>query len=321
VAIALTMFTGTVSAYSNDEKVIDWKENRVTETYLSHAETVEEFIEEQNIEIFEGDRIFIDENEVTDKLSTALKSGDDLSIKRAFGIDVVIDGVTHEILVTDEKVKDIEAIFAEELGNEYKLMSKFLPSSPVRKDMVLEYVTTKYEVSVVNSPEPFETEYVDNEEIPYGEFKVVQEGAAGVRATTYTRKYVGGEFDSDSETYEIIQEPVKRIIERAPGFVSIYDIGEIKYSKTMEMNVSAYSPSCAGVNDITASGTQVRRGVCAVDTSVIPFGTKIFVPGYGVAVAEDRGGAIKGNKLDLFMESYSEARQWGRKNLTVYILE
>lgn len=320
VAIALTILTGSVSAYSNDEKVIDWKENKVTETYLSHAETLEEFIAEQNIEIFEGDRIFLEDKEITD-MATALKSGDDLSVKRAYPIDVIIDGVTYETLVTDEKVKDIEAKYAEQLGEKYEFKSSFTQNSPVRKDMVLEYETTRYEVEVIEVPEKFETVYVDNPDVPIGEFVVTQEGADGVRTYTYTRTFIGGKYSKIEETSEITTEPVNRIIERAPGFVSIYEIGEIKYTKTMEMNVSAYTPYCAGVDDVTASGTQVRRGVCAVDTSVIPFGTKIFVPGYGVAVAEDRGGAIKGNKLDIYMESYSEAIKWGRRNLTVYILE
>ena len=58
----------------------------------------------------------------------------------------------------------------------------------------------------------------------------------------------------------------------------------------------------------------------AVDSSVIPLGSKVYVEGYGVAIASDTGGAIKGNKIDLFMNSESECLQFGRRPVTVTIL-
>ena len=65
---------------------------------------------------------------------------------------------------------------------------------------------------------------------------------------------------------------------------------------------------------ITASGTRAHRGTAAADTKFYPFGTVLYVPGYGYATVEDRGGAIKGpHRLDLWFSSAREARQWGRK--------
>lgn len=69
----------------------------------------------------------------------------------------------------------------------------------------------------------------------------------------------------------------------------------------------------------TASGTQARHGTIAADTSVLPFGTIIEVPGYGYGRVEDRGGAIKGGKLDLWFSSHDAALKWGRKKLTVRV--
>ena len=63
------------------------------------------------------------------------------------------------------------------------------------------------------------------------------------------------------------------------------------------------------------------RGIVAVDPHVIPYYTKMYVPGYGVAMAGDTGGAIVGNRIDLFMDSYEEAINWGRRDVEVYILE
>ena len=63
------------------------------------------------------------------------------------------------------------------------------------------------------------------------------------------------------------------------------------------------------------------RGVVAVDPKVIPLGSRVYVPGYGVAIAADTGGAIKGGRLDVCVNSVSEAYSWGVRNVTVYVLE
>ena len=109
-----------------------------------------------------------------------------------------------------------------------------------------------------------------------------------------------------------------------------------------EMNVSAYSNSRKDTNwkrnwllqpviasgpdkgkpkkvGVTASGTKARHGTIAADTTRYPFGTVMFVPGYGWGRVEDRGSAIKGDKLDLWHSSRKKARAWGRKQLTVTI--
>ncbi len=70
---------------------------------------------------------------------------------------------------------------------------------------------------------------------------------------------------------------------------------------------------------VTASGTMARRGTVAADTRHLPFGTIVHVPGYGWGRVEDRGGAIKGNKLDLFFDSHQQALNWGRQPLPVQI--
>lgn len=89
------------------------------------------------------------------------------------------------------------------------------------------------------------------------------------------------------------------------------------YKKTFV--VTAYAPGDKGVGTRTASGKRVRRGHVAVDTRHIKFGTKMYIPGYGHAVAEDRGGAIKGNRIDVYMTSRGEAVRWGRRKVTVTV--
>jgi 3D (Asp-Asp-Asp) domain-containing protein len=71
---------------------------------------------------------------------------------------------------------------------------------------------------------------------------------------------------------------------------------------------------------LTASGTMARRGTVAADPKYLPYGTHLFIPGYGYGVAEDRGGAIKGRRLDLFFPTHQEALRWGRRMVIVRIL-
>ena len=96
--------------------------------------------------------------------------------------------------------------------------------------------------------------------------------------------------------------------------------GMARYSDVYTMEASAYLPTDGGGGGITASGMVARRGVVAVDPDVIPLGTRLYIPGYGEAIAADTGGAIIGHKIDLCMESYHEAIQFGRRDVTVYVL-
>jgi 3D (Asp-Asp-Asp) domain-containing protein len=85
------------------------------------------------------------------------------------------------------------------------------------------------------------------------------------------------------------------------------------------------SGSLAGVRKkvgVCADGTKARRGTIAADTDFYPFGTQIYVPGYGVGAVHDRGSAIKGmHRLDLFFRSHDDAKEWGRQELTVVLLD
>jgi len=70
---------------------------------------------------------------------------------------------------------------------------------------------------------------------------------------------------------------------------------------------------------MTASGVKARHGTIAADTSLYPFGTVMYIEGYGYGRVEDRGGAIKGAHIDLYFDSHHEAEEWGRRNRRVKV--
>lgn len=95
------------------------------------------------------------------------------------------------------------------------------------------------------------------------------------------------------------------------------------YQKVLNMTATAYAPGYADNGrwgDLTYVGTTVRKGVVAVDPRVIPMGTKLWVEGYGYAVAEDQGSAIKGNRVDLAFNDYTTAKNYGIQDVKVFVL-
>ncbi|MED4227644.1 LysM peptidoglycan-binding and 3D domain-containing protein [Neobacillus cucumis] len=96
-------------------------------------------------------------------------------------------------------------------------------------------------------------------------------------------------------------------------------------SKEITVKATAYTASCEGCSGTTATGVDLNANpnakVIAVDPSVIPLGSKVYVEGYGVATAADTGGAIKGNRIDVFISSEQEALKFGKKEISVKILD
>lgn len=94
---------------------------------------------------------------------------------------------------------------------------------------------------------------------------------------------------------------------------------------TIAMKATAYTADCAGCSGITATGIDLRndrsKKVVAVDPNVIPLGSRVYVEGYGEAVAGDTGGAIKGNRIDLHVATTNAANNWGVRTVNVTILD
>ena len=104
----------------------------------------------------------------------------------------------------------------------------------------------------------------------------------------------------------------------APCYANGADGYDVAYS--LEMEATAYLPTDGGGDGITATGIPAQWGIVAVDPDVIPLGTRLYIPGYGEAIAADTGGAIEGHTIDLCMESYDDCMSFGRRMITVHVL-
>lgn len=93
------------------------------------------------------------------------------------------------------------------------------------------------------------------------------------------------------------------------------------------VKTTAYSTDDQSINvaawrdGMTATNKVVRKGIVAADWRVFPPGTLLYIPGYGEAVVEDKGGAVKGYHIDLFVDSYEEALKWGVREIEVYVIK
>ena len=146
---------------------------------------------------------------------------------------------------------------------------------------------------------------------------------------------ISGVYQVQSQTE--IKEKYKNNIDNNRQYANIYDtmikvspeqikpelVKEEKINNHIIMKASAYTKSKEeGTHKgITKSGVQVSRGIVSVDTRIIPLGTKLYIEGYGYATALDTGGAIKNDRIDLYMDTKKEAFEFGRQEVRVWIIE
>ena len=110
------------------------------------------------------------------------------------------------------------------------------------------------------------------------------------------------------------------------GIIVTADGKVYNYTHSMKVKATAYTHTDKGCDKITATGTTVHWGTVAVDPKLIPYGTKMFIVSndgkfvYGLSAAEDCGGSIKGNRIDLYMPTTSQCFSFGVRNCTIYFL-
>lgn len=170
---------------------------------------------------------------------------------------------------------------------------------------------------------PKTTIYQDDPETEAGEEKVLDEGSDGKKTKiikiTYSKD--GEEYLKELVSVETTPPKDKKILR---GTKIIWrtlatDDGEIKYWKKLRVYATHYDSHCPGCDETTAIGLKAGKGVIAVDPKVIPLRSKLYIPGYGPAVAGDTGGAIKGNIIDL---GFDDARTagWSARFVDIYLL-
>ncbi len=293
--------------------------------------TVKEVLEQTGIKVDKTDYVSMPFDAKLTKIHENV-----ISIKRAVPVSITVDGKVLDVKTYKDTVKEVLKDNNITVDSDDKFVGSQLGDKIV-SNMNISIVRVEEKTVTETSSIPFKTITKESNRLDKGVRNTVRQGKEGVREKLYKVVYEDGKQTAKQLIKDVIStNPLNCIVE--VGTVLNYKTsrGEtLRFSKVMDMRATSYTASFADTGKrpgepgfgITATGARVKRGIIAVDPRVIPLGTRVYieVPGkaadYGYAVAADTGGAIKGNKIDVYLESGSQVSAWGVKRVKVYILK
>lgn len=314
-ALIVTLsISGFVWAQKRVTVVIDGKSAQVK----SQATTVGDLLSESSVRYSRGDV-------VSPGLDSDVTSGMTIVVRHAIPVTLDLGGDKVRARVVGRTVADaLVAVGTDPSANTAvtpSLDTELRPNMTITAPEVFVRVT-KEQVSV-----PYTTETRKDPSLPKGRREVVAAGAAGSAVRVYRVVVTDGVASAPQLAAEtVVAEPVNRVVavgtSNRVARASVDGSGsKLTTGRRLRFVTTGYAAGSGGADHVTATGRRAVHGVIAVDPRVIPLGTRVYIPGYGRAIAADTGGAIKGRRIDLCFDSYGEAISWGRRPVTVIILD
>lgn len=264
----------------------------------------------------------------------------EIVIQRAQTITVDHCGETIEVISYGETVEDLLTRLGIPVYEDYRISHDL--SEQTQDGMTLSVTLVQEQEQTYTVELPFETTYGYDPLLAEGEEIVIVPGKVGQATRTDMVLFENGVESSRTMLEEtVVQQPSTQYVLKGTGenvgatrtrpligdgFIVTVDGRVLHYSHTAQFLASAYTKTDAGCDDITATGTTVHVGTVAVDPTVVPYFTRMYiitndgVYDYGISRAEDCGGAIQGARLDLYFDTTAECFQFGMRNCTVYFL-
>lgn len=312
VASGLMVFALTTSGFAFNDKTVTVMADGSAHTIKTHLSSTRGIAQDAGITLDPKDQVVIDTN--------TIQEGSTLTVVRALPITVTVNGKTKTIKTAAQTVQAV----ADELG--YKApnyITKQDANAAVVANMAIDIVkVAKHEVKQADRSIAVTEERQKDDTMAVGETIVAQQGTPGLETVTEETFYdaKGNVIKTAQTASQVKQAMVPTIVKEGTRDVVTSRSAADRAQQVIYMEASAYLPGDGDGAGITASGIPAVRGVVAVDPDVIPLGTRLYIPGYGEAIAADTGGAIVGNRIDLLMDSYGEAMDFGRQDVPVYIL-
>ncbi|NMB46945.1 MAG: DUF348 domain-containing protein [Firmicutes bacterium] len=260
-------------------------------------------------------------------LGQKLIRGMEIRVKRSFPVVLVVDGTHRTVRFTGGSVGELLEQQGVQLGELDRVEPDTMQAVVADQSIRVIRVTTNevtLEEEIPNGSKKWAEPTLEK-----GKTKIVRKGQPGLREKIYEVTYEDGqETDSKLVMTRVVRDPRDEII--GVGTREVWHTlntsrGPVRYREVKDMTATAYYPGPESTGEwadgFTATGVRAGFGIAAVDPKVIPLGTRLYVPGYGHALAADVGGAIKGNRIDLCFETYQEAIQYGRRKVKVYIVD
>ena len=233
-------------------------------------------------------------------------------------VTLQIDGTTRQIMTMKATVQTV--LHQEHISLLGHDRTEPVLESPIVDGMtiVVYRVVCKIEKRRVEIPAPTVTRY--DARMPLASVEI-QQGRPGIALETHVLWTKDGVISTQwVQNSRVIRRPKPKVILRGSQQPSRSTMER----RVVTMVATAYDPGplscgprCTGR---TALGLKAQKGMVAVDPRVIPLGTRLFIDGYGPALAADTGGAIKGNRIDLCFNTRGEALNWGRRSVRVVIM-
>lgn len=315
--LIITLVVTFVCIRKNVAIIVDGKE----ESVITYKGTVKDVLAENGIEIAPKDK-------VQPALNEKISSKDVITIKKAVEVEIVVGNKTIVIKTAEDTVKDMIEAEKDELkaeGIEFNEgIDEITPSldTEISSSLTIQLVKVEVVNEIAVESINYETIIEEDGSLDINTENVRQAGQVGEKEITYkVVKKDGKEVSREVVQSKVTKEPVNEIIAQGTRRVFASRDGEMEYKDVIYCESTAY----AG-DGITATGTVPVYNpggisTIAVDPRVIPLGSLVYVENYGKAIAADTGGAIKGNIIDVFLNSNSDCISWGRKyNVPVYIL-
>lgn len=279
---------------------------------------VKNILEEANIEVTEHDL-------VSQSLDTEVGADNKIDIQKAFQLTLVDGKKERQVWSTSTTVANFLKQQEVQLG-ESDRVEKGLEEVITPNDKIA-VVRVEKVTDVVEESVDFAIKKKNDSSLLKGREKVVSEGEKGKVERTYSIVKENGKVVSKKLASEkVIKKPKTKVVSVGTKVVTanVSRSSEPSSGKEFYVTATAYTPNCAGCSGISAAGLNLRANpdmkVIAVDPKIIPLGTKVWVEGYGNAVAADTGGAIKGKKIDVLVPTTSKAKSWGRKKVRIKVL-
>lgn len=289
------------------------KYDGLTKEISTNLERPESIIREAGVTLRSGDSWKLD------GLSGRLQNGSVIEVLRAKEFIVMRDG--KENVYTSIKPTVGEALKSVGVAYNKKRMYP-APETELKPGMKIFVLNKNENLSLAEAPTDIPVEYVEDLNMAMGIEQVQSEGKAGTAmVVSSVAKAADGSMVTRELGRHILVAPEKKIIKKGLAQSVWTPEGYKRYKTKMIAETSAYTPACGSGTGLTSIGLVPYEGIVAVDPRVIPYYTKMYIPGYGIAMAGDTGGYIIGNRVDLYMESYNAAIQWGRRDVEIYILE
>ena len=321
--IGIVIVTVTITSIRKTLVIsIDGKE----ETFVTYKGTVEEVLQENGIEVCPKDKL-------QPSLETKVSEKELIKLKKAVSIEIVSNGNEVELETSEDTIGDVlevEKSTLEEHGIEFNEnvdeISEPLDSQ-VHEGLSLQL--TKVEVRDVVDKQTinFDTIVEKDNTLDKSVKKVKNQGVNGEKEITYEVVYKDGvEISREIKSTKITEEPKNKIVVEGTGtiYASRGIMEGFTSGKSGQKSFTCSATAYSG-NGSTTSGKKLHRdangiSTIAVDPSVIPLGSKVYIDGYGYAVAADTGTSIKGNKIDVYFTSYDEACNWGLKKVKLTVI-